>query len=431
MKNLMCSTGDEMLKLVERLFPICRSLTGEGNRETLRIIKEYLPELSIIEVPTGTKCFDWTVPDEWAVRDAYIIDPNGNKICDFKLNNLHLVGYSVSFSGELDLIELKKHLYSRPDLPDAIPYVTSYYNRTWGFCIAHSQLELLVDGVYKVFIDTNHFKGSMSVGEVILPGETTEEIFLSTYICHPSMANNELSGPVVAISLMQYFASLNKKQKYTIRAIFIPETIGSIYYLSRHHLYLKKNLIAGFNLSCVGDDRAYSFLPTKYNNTVVDRVGAHVIKHFTKEAITYGWNDRGSDERQYCSPNIDLPVISLMRSKHTEYDEYHTSLDNVDSVVTASGLKGGFDVNLAAIQAMIKNFRPKSRHPCEPMMRKYNLYPEFTHGKRRPPRTRLYMNILTWSDGTNDLIDIADRLETPVWELYEPVDDLIKAGLLV
>ncbi|MDB3895703.1 DUF4910 domain-containing protein [Alphaproteobacteria bacterium] len=431
MNQFLIDDGGLMLDLMARLFPLNRSLTGEGNRKTLNILREYLPNLRINEVPTGTECFDWCVPEEWHVNEAYIIDPKGQKICDFNLNNLFLVGYSISFSGRMTLEELKPHLHSRPDLPNVVPYCTSYYDRTWGFCISDNQLNSLVDGVYTVHIDTEIFAGSMSYGEVVVEGDHEKEIFLSTYICHPSMANNELSGPVVTTALIEYFNALVNKPKYTIRAVFVPETIGSIYYISKNLKHLKETMMAGFNLSCVGDDRAYSMLPTKYGNMLVDRVARHIIKNICPNSHIYSWLERGSDERQYCSPGVDLPVLSLMRSKHTEYDEYHTSADLIGDVVTKAGLEGGARINKLAIEALMKNFRPKARYLCEPMMRKYDLYPAMTEGKRRPESTRLYMNILTWADGSNDLIDIAEYMSVPVWELYEPLKILKKAGVIL
>ncbi len=265
----MSSLGQEMLNFAKSLFPICRSITGEGVRKTLKQIKDIIPEMEINEVPSGTQVFDWTVPKEWNINDAYIIDPNGDKIVDFKNNNLHVVGYSVSVDQEISLEELQNHLYSLPDQTNAIPYITSYYQERWGFCLTEDQRKQLENGIYKVKIDSTLKEGSLTYGEVILPGETKQEIFISTYICHPSMANNELSGPVVTTFLLKWLKTLGKR-KYTYRVIFIPETIGSITYLSKHLDEMKRNIFAGFNVTCIGDDRAYSFLPSRNENTISD-----------------------------------------------------------------------------------------------------------------------------------------------------------------
>jgi aminopeptidase-like protein len=261
--------GTDMYNLMARLFPICRSITGNGVRESLEIISEIVP-LTIHEVPTGTSVFDWTVPKEWNIRDAFIEDEEGNKIVDFKKNNLHVVGYSAPIDICIDLSELQTHLYSLENQPDAIPYITSYYSERWGFCISHHQREQLKNGKYHVYIDSELKEGSLTYGEIIIPGELQEEIFLSTYICHPSMANNELSGPVLATYLAKWLAS--SPRKYTYRTVFIPETIGSITYLSRNLETMKQNIIAGFNLTCVGDERTFSFIPSRYGNTLADKV---------------------------------------------------------------------------------------------------------------------------------------------------------------
>jgi aminopeptidase-like protein len=253
--------GERMHALARRLFPIARSLTGDGVRETLNILCELIPLLTIHEVPSGTRCFDWTVPPEWNVRSARLLDPDGQKLVDFADNNLHLLGYSVPVDRTLDLDELQDHLYSLPEMPDAIPYVTSYYKERWGFCLPHRLRSNLKPGRYRAIVDSTLVDGFMTYGELLLPGKSQKEVFLSTYICHPSMANNELSGPCVTTFLATWLQSLDRNFSY--RIVFIPETIGSILYLSQHLDELRRNVFAGFNISCVGDERAFSYLPSR------------------------------------------------------------------------------------------------------------------------------------------------------------------------
>ncbi len=338
----MNEIGDYMYGLATELFPINRSITGPGIRETLKIVQRELPALTLHEVPTGTQVFDWTVPQEWSVNDAYIIAPDGEKIADFQESNLHLVGYSEPIETEMKLEELQKHIHSLPDQENAIPYVTSYYNRTWGFCITDRQRKDLEDGLYKVVIDSEIKDGSLSYGELLLPGETTEEIFLSTYVCHPSLANNEISGPVLSIALARWLGTLEKRH-YSVRLIFIPETIGSLTYMSRNLHEMQSRIVAGFNLTCVGDDRTYSYIPTRTGDTLADRTLLHVLNHSVSNFEYFSFLDRGSDERQYCAPGIDLPVVTFCRSKFVEYPEYHTSLDDLN-VISSKGLAGSFEV---------------------------------------------------------------------------------------
>ena len=333
--------GHEIYTLAETLWPINRSITGEGVRQTLKLIKTYLPDLKVMVFKSGTNVFDWTVPKEWRVNSAYIRTPSGKKICDFYKNNLHLVGYSRPYSGVLDLEELKGFLHTLPDQPNAIPYVTSYYQDRWGFCLTEEQFSSLEDGDYEVHIDTELFDGEMNYAELKIKGKSKQEIFLSTYVCHPSMANNELSGPTVLTYLARWLLS-KKDLNYSYRIIFIPETIGSIAYLSKNYIEMKRNVFAGFNISCIGDNRCYSYLPSRLGNTISDEIARHVLKWIAPDYKSYNWFDRGSDERQYCSPGIDLPIASIMRSKYGEYPEYHTSLDDLKNVVTPEGLDGGF-----------------------------------------------------------------------------------------
>lgn len=424
----MSDLGQEMHDLCKQLFPICRSITGDGFRESLGMIARNLPEMEIFEVPTGTQCFDWNVPKEWNIRDAYIVTPDGKRICELHKSNLHVVGYSVPINKKLSLEALQQHLHSLPNKPDAIPYITSYYNENWGFCLTQNERDKLIAGEYQVVIDSELKDGSLTYGELILPGKTTKEVFLSTYLCHPSMANNELSGPVVTSFIAQWLRAL-KDRTYTYRIIFIPETIGSIAYLSRNHKQMKENVIAGFNLTCVGDDRAYSYLPSRYGNTLSDSVALHVLGHIAPDFKKYSFLDRGSDERQYCSPGIDLPVCSLMRSKYGAYPEYHTSVDDL-SLVTPSGLLGGYQMVQKAIECLELNGTLRARFPCEPQLGKRGLHLTFGPGNNLHQQTRRLRNFLTYADGNLSNLEIAERIKVPLWELGEIIETLKKAELV-
>ena len=420
--------GLEIHEFAKELWPINRSITGEGVRETLKMIKRHLSQLKINSVPSGTKVFDWTVPKEWSVEEAYIITPSGEKICDFSKNNLHLVGYSIPFEDEVSFNELKKNLYTLPDQPNAIPYITSYYKERWGFCLSQEQFDTLESGNYKVVIKSTLFDGELNYGELLIKGKSDKEIFLSTYICHPSMANNELSGPTVVTFLAKWLQEINKTD-FSYRIIFIPETIGSITYLSKSYKDMKNKIFAGFNVSCVGDNRAYSYLPSRNGKTLSDMIAKHVLKWIDPNFIKYSWLDRGSDERQYCAPGIDLPIASILRTKFGRYPEYHTSLDNLENVVTPKGLDGGYWAIRKAIEAIEKNKKYKITVLCEPQMGKRGLYPTLsTKGTNK--EVLLMMNFISFCDGQTSLLEIAESLNLPIWKLYELVDKLESHSLI-
>ena len=420
--------GNEIYKFAEKLWPFDRSITGPGLRQTLNEIKDKLPNLKNKQFTTGTKVFDWTIPQEWEVNEAYIISPSGNKICDFNTNNLHLVGYSTSYNGKMSLNELQKYLFSIPNQPDAIPYITSYYQKRWGFCLTHEQRTSLEDGQYEIVIDTSFKDGNLDYGELLIEGKNREEIFLSTYICHPSMANNELSGPTVLTFIAKWIQELPER-RYSYRIIFIPETIGSISYLSKNYKYLQKHVVAGFNVTCIGDERSYSYLPSRNGKTLSDVVAKHVLKWTDKNYKTYTWSDRGSDERQYCAPGIDLPVASIMRSKYNEYPEYHTSLDDLQNVVTPNGLEGGYWALRRAIETIEKNETYKVTTLCEPQLGKRGLYPTIST-KNSKNEVRLLMDIITYCDGEHSLLEIAEIINVPIWELYEKIEVLLNEKLI-
>ena len=419
--------GSEMYSWAQDLFPICRSLTGAGVRETLSYIKKLLPDLDIHEIKSGEKVMDWKVPQEWDIKDAYVKNEKGEKIIDFRKNNLHLVSYSEPIDTTMSLKDLQKNLHSIPAQPDAIPYITSYYSRNWGFCISQQQRDSLMDENYQVFIDSELKNGVMNYADLVIKGKSSKEILLSTYICHPSMGNNELSGPIVSTALAKWISSLNDPY-YTYRFIFIPETIGSIAYLSKHMEHLKVNVIAGFNITCVGDDRCYSFMPSRNGSTLADRVGKHVLSNIDSDYQQYTWLDRGSDERQYCAPGVDLPIATIMRSKYGEYPEYHTSLDDL-SLISPAGLRGGLNAFIRAIEAIEFNFYPKVNVLGEPQLGKRGLYPE-TSTLESTDAVRTLMDFITYADGTIDLLEIAEKINIPIWELYEIVEILVDHGLI-
>ena len=305
------SIGEDIYSWAEDLFPICRSISGEGVRETLRYFQRIVPDLKIEETKSGTQVFDWTVPDEWNIYDAWIKNSKGEKIIDFKHSNLHVVSYSEPIHKKMRLKELDKFLYSLPDQPDAIPYITSYYERRWGFCLTHDQRKNLEDDEYEVYINSTLEPGVLNYGEILIKGESSEEVLISSNICHPSMGNNELSGPTVVTAIASWLLS-QENLKYSYRILYIPETIGAIIYLSKHLDYLKKHVIAGFNVYAVGDERNYSFISTPDEDTYADRIINHVYKHHTENNyIKYPFTERGSDERQYCAPGVDLSLIHI------------------------------------------------------------------------------------------------------------------------
>lgn len=427
-QHMPSSTADAMHGWLRDLFPICRSITGPGVRETLSYLQTLMPEMKTLSVPSGTPALDWTVPDEWSVREAWVEHESGERVIDFKRHNLHLVGYSEPVDRVLDLKELQEHLYSLPDQPDAIPYVTSYYRRRWGFCLTQRERDRLAAGRYRVRIDSTLAPGELNYGELILPGRERQEIFLSTYICHPSMANNELSGPVVTTALARWLMSLPER-RYTYRIVFIPETIGAIVYLSRNLAALKENVAAGFVLTCLGDERAYSFLASRLDGTLADRAARHVLRHVAPNYDEYSFLERGSDERQYCSPGVDLPVCSVMRSKYGTFPEYHTSLDNLD-FVTPAGLAGGFDAMRRCLETLEGNYTYRATVLGEPQLSKRNLYPSVSQVGSYDDKTRLLKDVLAYCDGAHDVIALAERLGRPAWDVMDACRRLEDASLV-
>lgn len=421
--------GNEMYTLCNKLFPICRSITGNGVRETLRVLQSICPAMTLHEVQTGTQVFDWTVPKEWNIRDAWIKNSKGEKILDFAKSNLHVMGYSIPVNQKVTLEELLPLIHTQPDQPDAIPYVTSYYKERYGFCMSQLQKDALQGDIYHIYIDSDLKDGSLTYGEILIPSTegNKDEIFLSTYVCHPSMANNELSGPAVTIYLAKWLWE-KKHRRYNYRIIFIPETIGAITYLSQHLPEMKKNIRAGFNISCVGDDRTYSYVASRYGNTLADKVAKNVLSFRYPEYKHYSFLQRGSDERQYNAPGVDLPVCAVCRSKYAEYPEYHTSKDNM-GLISPTGLQGAYEVYRDMIEALEYNHRYQIQCFGEPQLGKRGLYPTISQ-KGNYDAVKSMTDFIAYADGMNDLIDISNIIKVPVERLVTVIEKLQEAKLI-
>ena len=389
-----------MIKWAKDLFPICRSLTGEGNRKTLKYFINLNPELKILKFKSGKKVFDWNIPNEWNIKDAYLQHESGKKFAEFKKKNLHLVGYSTPVNKTLNKKELLKRIFTQPDQPDVVPYVTSYYNKTWGFCMSEIEKNKLPNGKYKVFIDSSLKKGNLD----------------SSYICHPSMANNELSGPVLLNAILLYLKSTYKKPNYSYRFILVPETIGAIAYISKYFSILKKRVISGYQLTCTGDERAYTAVHTPNLNTLSDHAITSALIGL-KNVKEFSFKHRGSDERQYCAPGVELPVCSFSRSK--DYPEYHTDKDDF-KIVTQKGLEGSFNVMKNIIDAFETGIYPRNVYLCEPNMGKRNLYTSSISQKGVYAK-ELYTrkHLLAYANGKRSIFEISNILKIPLKTLLD------------
>lgn len=417
-----------MHKWAQDLFPINRSITGQGVRSTLEYLRKVVSNLKIHSVKTGFKAFDWKVPKEWEVKDAYVQEVGGKKIINFLKNNLHLVGYSTGVNKVLNFKQLNKKLYSDKRLKHAIPYRTSYYKYDWGFCLSRNQrIKINKNKKYKVYINAKHFNGQLNYGEYFIKGKSKKEVLFSCNICHPSMANNELSGPVLTAALANYLKS--KKNNLSYRFIFIPETIGAAVYLKRNLKRIRKNLIAGFVLSCVGDNKSYSLINSPYGNNYADKVAEFNYKYRKKKFKKYSFLYRGSDERQFCSPNIDLPFCSILRTKHGKYKEYHTSLDNLN-FISAKGLSGSFDIMKSLIKILENDIIYNAQMKCEPFLTKYNLKRSLSGERNLDNNTKNVINLLAYSDGKRGLIEISKILNADFFKLKKIADNLVKKKLL-
>lgn len=416
-----------MHDLARKLWPIHRSITGDGTRQTLRVLQEQISELRINEVPSGTQVFDWTIPNEWNIKSAKLYGPDNEVVVDYANSNLHVVGYSIPVDTQLSLEELDSHLHSIPEQPEAIPYVTSYYHPNWGFCLPHNLREKLKPGTYRAVIDSSLEPGSLAYGDLVVPGKVKDEIFISTYVCHPSMANNELSGPVVATALAKWVMSL-PEHHYTYRFVFTPESIGAITYASHHLQHLKHHVVAGFQLTCIGDDRHYTYLASRRGNTRIDRIARRVLSS-KPNFVEYSYLGRGSDERTYASALIDLPFVSIMRTRYGDYPEYHTSEDDLESVVTPSGLQGGFDAVKECIEVLESEPVLTATTYGEPQLGKRGLYHTMLN-KNTSQEVTLRTDVLAYADGHHSITDVAELLGVSSQDVSTEVTELLSHDLI-
>jgi len=415
-------------KYAEKLSTIPRSICGPGIREVLSYIKKEIPNLKIKGIDTGSKVFDWVVPQEWAIKKAYIIDPDGRKFASYAECPLHIVQHSEPVNITLSLNELRKRIHVSSQLPNAIPYVTSYYKRDWGFCITQNELDNLKNGNYTAKIESELFDGELNYGEVFIQGETDSEILISTYICHPYMGNNESSGPAIAIELVKKLLNYSK-QKYSIRMLFIPETIGSLAYLSENLPKIQKNTIGGFVLTCLGDKGSFSFVPARNPHSYINKVVHFLMVKNFKKFNKYNWfTDRGSDERQFCWPTINLDMVSITRSKYNEYAEYHTSLDDIN-FINADSLNESLKFILLLIKTLQNNNKYQSTTFGEPKLDKLGLYRTHTlNGTEKDPNNLI--NFLSMCDGETDLIDISLSLSLSFNEVTKLANVALQHNLI-
>tara|TARA_A100001388_G_scaffold276873_1_gene265930 strand:+ start:121 stop:1398 length:1278 start_codon:yes stop_codon:yes gene_type:complete len=400
---------NSLYKLAKNLFPLHRSLTGKGVVKTLNIIRKgHLKNLKIKKIKSGKKVFDWKVPEEWEIKDAYVKDNKKKTLINIKKNNLHVVQYSKSVAKVVSKKELFKHLHFSKKLPNAIPYVTSYYKKTWGFCLAYNEFKKIKGNNFYVCINSKFKKnGKMTYGEFFLKGKSKKEILLTTYICHPSMANNEISGISVTTFLAKYFSK--RKLYYSLRILFVPETIGSISYINKNLEKLKKNVIAAYNITCVGDDKNYSFINSRFENTLTDRSAEETFNNMRIRFKKYNFLDRGSDERQFNSPNVNIPMAVFTRSKFGTYKQYHTSEDDLN-FISPKGLRESFLLIKNTIENIQNKIIPISLNFCEPMMSKRKLYPALSHAPMKK-NTKNLMNFISYCDGNNELEYISKKIK--------------------
>ncbi len=417
--------GRELHSFATDLYPICRSITGDGIRQTLQSIAGRIP-LRIVEVPSGIAVFDWTVPKEWNIRDAYINGPDGKRVVDFQRSNLHVMNYSTPVHKIMPLGELTPHLFTLPDHPKWIPYRTSYYQENWGFCLSHDQMLTLEDGDYEVCIDSTLKDGHLTYGECYLPGRTEDEVLISCHSCHPSLANDNLSGITVATALAQLLSG--RDRRYSYRFLFIPGTIGAITWLARNHEAARR-IRHGLVLTCIGDAGGFHYKKSRRGDAEVDRAAAHVLGHCSEPAEILDFSPYGYDERQYCSPGFNLPVGCLMRSVWGSFPEYHTSADNLDFIQPLQLAESLFTC-ASIVDVLENNRRYCNQNPyCEPQLGRRNLY-RSTGGTAPEAEISARLWVLNLSDGQHSLLDIAERSGLPFAAISDAAEVLCQGGLL-
>ena len=418
--------SNEMMKWITDLFPVNRSLTGQGVDFTINYFKKINPEFSVINFKSGKKVFDWIIPKVWIINDAYLKHESGKKYAEFKKNNLHLVGYSAPVNKIISKKELLEKIFSLKNQPNLIPYVTSYYKEDWGFCLSENEKRKLPDGKYKVFIDSEFCSGSLKVAEAFLRGKKKKEIFFSTYFCHPSMANDNLSGLSILNAIIKFLKEFDSL-KYSYRFVMLPETIGSIAYLSKKYKELKKNVICGFNLSCLGISGEYSLVKTRYGDKLCDEaLEAALINKKTK---IYSYLDRGSDERQYCHPKIDLPVCNFSKKKFHNFKEYHTSADNL-KFITKKGLNESFQILKNIILFFETGIVPESKIICEPFFLKYKKSSPISIKQTINNSRKISSDIISYSDGSQNIFKICKLIGKSLDEIHNEYRDLIKNKII-
>lgn len=418
--------GQEMFRIIEKLYPICRSITGDGVRDTFKIIEEYIP-LKVNEVATGTKVFDWTVPKEWNIKDAYIKNSNGEKVVDFQRSNLHVLNYSTPVNKKVSLYELKKHLFTIPENEDWIPYRTSYYNENWGFCMSHKQYLELKNEEYEVVIDSTLEDGHLTYAECFIPGELEEEVLISCHVCHPSLCNDNLSGIAVTIFLARRLMEL--QTKYSYRFLFIPATIGSITWLALNESKVSK-IKHGLVAANLGDSGRFTYKKSRNGNTEIDRVVVNALRDFHHTYKIIDFFPYGYDERQYCSPGFNLPVGCLMRTPHGEYPEYHTSGDNLN-FVKPEYLVESLSIYFKVVDLLENNKKYLNKHPkCEPQLGKRGIYTKIGAQTDSQAKQLAMLWVLNMSDGQHSLLDISNKSEIEFGTINETANLLLENGLL-
>jgi aminopeptidase-like protein len=426
LRDPVATIGEKLHALIELLYPICRSLTGDGVRDTLKVLQNYIP-LSVQEIASNTPAFDWTVPKEWNIRDAYIKNSAGEKIVDFQKSNLHILNYSVPVKKTVSLDELQTHLFTLPERPDWIPYRTSYYKQNWGFCLSDNQLRQLTKGNYEVYIDTSLKDGRLTYGECFLPGQTDDEIVISTHICHPSLANDNLSGIALATFLAARVGS--EARRYSYRFLFTPGCIGSIVWLSRNEERIAK-IKHGLILACVGDAGKVTYKRSRRGDAEIDRAVLQVLRDTGDPYRVVDFSPYGYDERQFCSPAFNLPVGCFMRTPHGEFPEYHTSADNLQ-FVQPQYLGDSFTKCLAILDVLENNRTYLNQNPkCEPQLGKRGLYGNIGGATEGKNSEFAMLWILNFSDGENSLLDIATRSGLSFSVIKEAASRLFEHGLL-